>query len=418
MKENFFISENFSRILIFSGAALLMFFLIAFCYKAILLNFDLPIKADVFGQFGDVVGGVVGSLWALAGVILFYAGLMEQRKDIKTNQHALEKQIQALNNQSEEIELQRREYEMARIVFTEQRDVLKEQSKTSRIQQFESNFYSLVDIYIKIRNELILGDNSLMLSINNKIRGLSISECGIKERISTIIDNYQIIYYENKDNLSHYLKTIYRLYKVIDEQEDLDDKRKYFYAKIVRSQFTEEELFLIYYNSCSSYGRNFRALILKYNILKHLVIMNKLEFKCFDIDNKIACSNRLLFTNWLDEFMILHHAKMADLSIEEPCYESVYKYDNIDEIKIIISLTDEDDIKFSIYFLNDNFSNKLFLTENFSSFFECYIYDRFILNNLEDIHDVDIVDTVIVNELHHEYIFKTEKTLKVNFDAY
>lgn len=56
-----------------------------------MFNFDVPIKTDVFGQFGDIVGGVIGSLWALAGVILFYAGLTEQRKDIQTNQNALEK---------------------------------------------------------------------------------------------------------------------------------------------------------------------------------------------------------------------------------------------------------------------------------------------------------------------------------------
>ncbi|MHA3603576.1 putative phage abortive infection protein [Yersinia enterocolitica] len=416
--KDFFISERFSRILIFSGAALLAFFIFVFCYKAILLNFDVPIKPDVFGQLGDVVGGIVGSLWALAGVILFYAGLMEQRKDIKTNQHALEQQILALNNQSEEIELQRKEYEMARVVFTEQRDVLREQSRTSRIQQFESNFYSLVDIYIKIRNELLLEKNISMLDINNQIRQGIIPVHGVKEKVSKITDNYQIIYYENKDKLSHYLKTIYRLYKVIDEQEDLDEKRKYFYAKIVRSQFTEEELFLIYYNSYSSYGKNFRALILKYNILKHLVLINKLEFKCFEVDSTTICSCRLLFINWLDEFMIQHHAKMMDLSIDEPCYESVYVHNGINVLKIIMSLTDEDYIKFSIHFLNLSFIGELFLVDKFTLFFEHYIYDRFILNNLEDIHDSDDVKINVIDSSQHDYIFKTDKNLKINFDTY
>ncbi|EMR9002478.1 putative phage abortive infection protein [Yersinia enterocolitica] len=416
--KDFFISERFSRILIFSGAVLLVFFIFVFCYKAILLNFDVPIKPDVFGQLGDVVGGIVGSLWALAGVILFYAGLMEQRKDITTNQHALQKQIQALNNQSEEIELQRKEYEMARIVFTEQRDVLREQSKTSRIQQFESNFYSLVDIYIKIRNELLQANEGSMLQINNKLRQDTIPAYGVKVKVSRITDNYQIIYYANKDKLSHYLKTIYRLYKVIDEQEDLDEKKKYFYAKIVRSQFTEEELFLIYYNSYSSYGKNFRALIIKYNILKHLVLINKLEFKFFETMDVAVCSCRLLFINWLDEFMILHHGKMTDLSIDEPRYESIYMYNGVKSLRIIISLTDDDYIKFSIYFLNEDFVGKLFLADNFNLFFEHYIYDRFILNNLEDIHDSDSVEINIIDDSQHDYIFKTEKNLKINFDTY
>lgn len=213
----FFISERFSKILIFLGSLILIFALVLFCYKAVLFNTNVPIKTDVFGQFGDVIGGVVGSLWALAGVILFYLGLMEQRKDIKTNQNALDKQIQALENQNKEIELQRQEYEMARNIFAEQRDVLKEQSKTSRIQQFDSTFYSLLDVYIKIRNDIFFSEDKVIDLINAEMSTIDYSSLQVRDKIKKTNEKYQEIYINNKSTISHYLKTIYRLYKIIDE---------------------------------------------------------------------------------------------------------------------------------------------------------------------------------------------------------
>lgn len=35
------------------------------------------LNAEKIAQFGDFVGGIVGSLWSLAGVILFYVALLQ-----------------------------------------------------------------------------------------------------------------------------------------------------------------------------------------------------------------------------------------------------------------------------------------------------------------------------------------------------
>ena len=54
---------------------------------------------EVTGQFGDFFGGVVGSLWALAGVLLYFSALklqqeqlLEQKKDIKLNERLISQQ--------------------------------------------------------------------------------------------------------------------------------------------------------------------------------------------------------------------------------------------------------------------------------------------------------------------------------------
>ncbi|MFJ5480220.1 putative phage abortive infection protein [Pectobacterium carotovorum] len=415
----FLISEKFSKVLIFLGFILIIVFVVSFAYKAILFNFDIPIKTDVFGQLGDVIGGVTGSLWALAGVILFYAGLMEQRKDIITNREALQKQINALDNQREEIKLQREEYAMARKIYEEQRDVLKEQSKTSRTQQFESNFYSLIDIYTRIRNDILLSSNNIMKEVNRNISVTGEKSRDIKDNVELISGKYSSFYYLNKDKISHYLKTIYRLYKVIDEQDDLDEKKKYFYSKIIRSQLVDEELFLIYYNSRSEYGKNFRQLILKYNILKHFTLTSKAEFVFFKCENNEINIDRSFLINWLDDFMIRNHQDMTDISIENPVRVDKYSHEG-DKLILSLSLNDEGNYLFNVKIEDGGFIKKIGFSdiEEFNFFIEYYIYDRFILSNLESIGCDDCISTNIIDKKSCEYIFKTDKNFKVNFDKY
>ncbi|MGY0613566.1 putative phage abortive infection protein [Vibrio sp. FJH11] len=396
---SFFVSERFSKVLIFLGVFLLIVFLLSFSYKSIFFNFDVPIKTDVFGQFGDIVGGVIGSLWALAGVILFYAGLTEQRKDIQTNQNALEKQISALNYQKEEMELQRKEYAMARKVFEEQREALKEQAKTSRVQQFESNFYSLLDIYIGIRKDIASQSGSFISKVNKELSSLDIHNTEAKDKIKLINNKYQEIYYKNKDNISHYLKTIYRIYKTIDEQEDLNIKKKYFYSKIVRSQFTEEELFLIYYNAHSSYGVNFRPLILKYNILKHLMPISKVEFKfILDEDNSVNMKRHSI-TSWLDSFLSSNWHYMYDLEIENPSYSSELAIDSIGKIMIQMELDIDENIIIKITNSSLDIETKLCLEKGkMLKFIENYFYDRLINSHFEELSTNDYIDIVEKND--------------------
>ena len=107
------------------------------------LNIEKEINHSKFGTFGDFFGGVIGSMWSLGGVLLFYYALREQRKDFKTNKEALGEQVKALNLQSEEFKLQREELYQSRKVFTEQ-------AKTLKQQRLESTYFALIELYNKI----------------------------------------------------------------------------------------------------------------------------------------------------------------------------------------------------------------------------------------------------------------------------
>lgn len=184
------LTENFSKVLISTGVVFAVLAIIFFTHKASLFDFNVAIDAALFGQFGDVIGGVIGSLWALAGVILFYVGLTEQRKALKLNESALIKQIEALGVQKEEMELLRQEYVNARQVFVQQKEALTAQANTAKVQQFESNFYSLINIYTNITKDLF-GNEGELIKITSKLRHVRVyPEKNFKIRINLVIERY------------------------------------------------------------------------------------------------------------------------------------------------------------------------------------------------------------------------------------
>lgn len=96
-------------------------------------GFGSKLDPDLVAKAGDFIGGIVGSLWALAGLLLVYAALQAQRKDFKIN-------LESLNNQIEE--------------YKEHKVVLQEQSLTLKTQRFESSFYQLLNHRSETLNSL------------------------------------------------------------------------------------------------------------------------------------------------------------------------------------------------------------------------------------------------------------------------
>ena len=113
------------------------------------LSFGVEIDSAKFGTFGDFIGGVLGSIWSLCGVWLFYFALKEQRDDFKNNKASLDKQIEALDTQCQEFKLQRKEFSLQREELQLSRQVIIEQSRTLMQQRMDSIYFSLVDLYIK-----------------------------------------------------------------------------------------------------------------------------------------------------------------------------------------------------------------------------------------------------------------------------
>ncbi len=286
------LTEKNSKILLWIGILLFFGGSFIFMYKES-FNLNTKIDSTKIAQFGDFIGGVIGSLWSLAGVILFYVALNEQRKDIKINREALNAQVSALNQQIQEFELQR-------VELSETREVFQEQNQTLKIQRFENTFFQLINLHhnlVEKLNFIKVGDFSVKTTLEK--RGV-ISEASkdLKEKIKKK-NQIQIntdIGWVNKDNLpenkkiavmrlkkaytefyfddykqilSHYFRNIYHIFKFIFTTDLIKEHKKQFYASILRAQLSSDELFLILYNSmCENLGYpNFLFLIKEYNIM-------------------------------------------------------------------------------------------------------------------------------------------------------
>lgn len=110
------LTEGFTKLLIGIGAGVLITGFFIFCFNDSIFQFDEQIKSEKVGQLGDFVGGIAGSIWALAGVILFYVALQSQKESLNDQKlatqatiAAVEKQNEAITLQIEEISLQREE---------------------------------------------------------------------------------------------------------------------------------------------------------------------------------------------------------------------------------------------------------------------------------------------------------------------
>jgi hypothetical protein len=120
-REKRSLSEKWAIWITISGGVI---FIIALIWYLASTYFKWGNKLDptLAAQAGDFIGGIVGSLWALAGVVLVYSALQAQRRDFKINLESLKNQIQE---------------------YKEQKEVLEEQSKTLQLQRFETSFFNM-----------------------------------------------------------------------------------------------------------------------------------------------------------------------------------------------------------------------------------------------------------------------------------
>lgn len=288
------LTEKFSKNLLLVGLVLLLIGLVLFVWNDWSFSADEKLKADKVAQFGDFVGGLIGSIWALAGVILFYVALTEQRKDFATNRKVLDAQTDALKQQIREFELQREE-------LSETRKVFKIQSETLKKQQFESTFFNLVNLHHGIVNSIDLQSKENKYGIiearrmnlqpgahNEKIIEVTTGrDCFVKfckgyrneykklrkdmselSEIEIVKQAYKNYYKLHQSDLGHYFRNLYHIFKFIKNSEE---KNKKSYTSLVRAQLSNDELFLLFYNGISEYGnKKFLPLIEEYHILKNL----------------------------------------------------------------------------------------------------------------------------------------------------
>lgn len=237
-------TDNLIRISIYLSIAGILFIIWYFFYS----NFWTLITKNDFstlGQLGDLIGGFIGTIFALIATILLIATLNTQRESNKKTKLFLYN------------------------------------------QQFENSFISLLNalnehiktIEYNIGKREVVGKKYFQ-HCHNTITRYFDANINRNDRLNKVISTYEVFYLKNRNYLGSYYRLLYRIFDLIDDS-DLTENRKFHYAKILRATLSESELFLLHYNSLTEQGKNFRILIVKYNILKHLPLSSHIELKEF-----------------------------------------------------------------------------------------------------------------------------------------
>lgn len=190
------------------------------------------IEPNKQGTFGDMFGAVNALFSGLA-----FAGL-----------------IITLLYQKEELKLQREELKETRKELKGQREEFEEQNKTMKRQRFENTFFNMLSLQQEIvanlsveskevkRGEVVIKNYKGREVFEKIYEGINVyvlyelQGIGIKEIVDGNIENNNE-YKELISRFDHYFRHLYHIFKYINESDLIEDKERYEYASIVRSQF-------------------------------------------------------------------------------------------------------------------------------------------------------------------------------------
>ena len=222
------------------SAALALFFFVCFLFNRTLFRLDLQTDTEIVGQYGDFVGGVIGTI---VSTVLLYFTFKQQREDSEANALVYKK------------------------------------------EQMNDTFYQLIDQYHKIIATISYNDEDSFYvgkeALHRKYADLQLgfaNTANDSRNRKDAIASYQEFYSFNRD----YMPTLCRvMYRICDVTNSADADLKEHCVKLIkvfRAQMNDTELCLLRYNAMSLQGKKFVTYINKYNLIKHLPPLELLEY--------------------------------------------------------------------------------------------------------------------------------------------
>lgn len=210
-------------------------------------DFCFVSDTEKFGQFGDFIGGTLNPILAFLSFMALLYTIKIQTDELKLSR--------------EELEATREELKGSRIAQQEQSESLKLQNDATKLQIFESTFFSLLtevngllDEFLEDKEEKI--DKNIKKCIETNVIH---SKDKLKEEFSSI----------NNGLMKTYFIMLYQLLKYIDNS-NISNKK--FYTNIVRANLDNKILALLAIN-CYVYDfKEYKNFLDKYSFFQHLDI--------------------------------------------------------------------------------------------------------------------------------------------------
>lgn len=290
-------TEKTGFFLIVAGLFIIIGAIVAFIFFRS-WSFSSTIDEEIIGQFGDFIGGVVGTMFALAGVVLYYVALTEQRKDLEINQHNISIQTAALTQQIEEFKAQKEEMEETRKVYVQQTELFQEQTNLYReqseamkkqadeakkqtaiylLEQFDASFYPLLNLICGAQRENAQTLEDIKTIIQSKI----VKSDDIKTTYDNILEEYKKQYQTKGEPLGRMFDMITQLVRLIHSAQMFDVDKKKHYISILHSQLSDCTNVILFYHIFSESGKNEKPLYVQSCYFDEMNFMHRCEFTSF-----------------------------------------------------------------------------------------------------------------------------------------
>lgn len=235
------------------------------------ISLKYPIDDQIFGTLGDFIGGILGTVVALYSVYMLVRTFQDQ---VETNANVVKTNSHTINTNNAII-------------------------RQTALQIFESRFSSILMLYKEAVSSYKSQDTNG--NQNSGRRSLESLACGFcnkqfnsspeySRRVIAAVSEYLHFYSEFQSEMSVHFRMLYLLVKYTAEESMLETD-KVSYAKSIRGQLSNGELIFIRYNCLSPLGEKMRPLVNLFNLLKHVPVMNLLEFR--DWKEKIKDENQI-----------------------------------------------------------------------------------------------------------------------------
>lgn len=316
------------------------FLLIGFAFFAPSLfvkEASLDIDFSNTGQIGDTIGGIMNPFIAIAGVLLTFLAFYIQYKANRLQRDLFRDELDEQSEQFRKTQFENQFYEMLRLHKENVNEIQIDQTKfqvtrdnTTKVEvtihgarafdlllsEFEVCFYvakmSFPDKDYKIWiNEgygaFFHGVNSKKLELHpffKKLDSINESYSRLFNGINKILDKESVDYNLEKElsfslfhghssQLAHYYRHLFQTVKFITAQDNqfitYEEKRKY--LRILRSQLSNQEQALLFYNWLSNFGKQWENEINKFftdyrmihNIYQDLLVIDIKLVELFDL---------------------------------------------------------------------------------------------------------------------------------------
>lgn len=222
---------------------------------------------EAWGQFGDFLGGVLNPAIGALTVYLLLVSVYIQRKELRSSIAEMKESNQSLVQQ---------DFRQTFFTWLESyREIVGGNDGRNYLKK-NLDSYAGTKSFLPIFDKKIPPKDREYYLDEFILHGIA-PESIASELKEKMLANWESLYEGQAHHIGAMFRTLYRLIRWVDEQDDntLTPDQKYHYISIARAQLSDVELEYLFFNGLTRRGSSFVELINKYSLFNNLVFKGK-----------------------------------------------------------------------------------------------------------------------------------------------